>query len=189
MRICIFGASGTEIDKSYITATEQLGKTLAAKGHSLVFGGGKNGLMGAAARGFKSENGAIVGVAPEFFRNTGVLYDGCTEFVWTASMRDRKEYMEDNADAFIVTPGGIGTYEEFIEVLTLKQLARHTKPIALFNVNGYFNPLVALFEQNIKDGFVRPQTNDLFKLTADANELIYYIENDKINPEDIHYTY
>ena len=144
MRICIFGASGDAIDPVYMDETFAVGKALAERGHSLIFGGGSHGLMGAAARGFTAGKGKIVGVAPRFFDIPGVLYEACDEFVWPDSMRDRKKYMEDHADAFLVAPGGIGTYEEFLEVLTLKQLARHGKPIVLFNINGFFDKLTDL---------------------------------------------
>ena len=187
VRICIFGASGTALDEIYIRETEALGKRLASRGHSLIFGGGKHGLMGAAARGFTEGGGPIVGVAPTFFKDKGVIYDRCDEFVWPDSMRDRKKYMEDNADAFIVVPGGIGTYEEFFEVLTLKQLARMSKPIAVFNINGYFDPLMTMIGDNIKDGFVRPQTRELFRLCATVEEAVECVENDTYDIEKIRF--
>ena len=178
MVICVFGSSGTEIDKNYIDQTELLGEKLAKRGHSLMFGGGKNGLMGAAARGFTKGKGHITGVAPEFFKAGDVLYKECDEFVWPESMRDRKKYMEDNSDAFIITPGGIGTYEESLEVLTLKQLARLSKPIVVFNINGFFDKLLSVIDDNVKDGFVRAQTPELFKVTADIDEVINIVETD-----------
>lgn len=178
MMVCIFGASGTEIDKSYIEQTELLAETLASRGHSLMFGGGKNGLMGAAARGFTKCKGHITGVIPTFFKDAGVVYDKCDEYVWTENMRDRKKYMEDNSDAFIITPGGTGTYEEFFEVLTLKQLARLSKPIVIFNTNGYYDKLIALIKENVKDGFVREQTPELFKVTDSIEETVHLVEND-----------
>ena len=94
-------------------------------------------------------------------------------------MRDRKKYMEDNSDAFIVVPGGIGTYEEFFEVLTLKQLARHAKPIALYNINGFFDALNTLIEKNTADGFIRNQTTELYFTSDDAEKITEYVENDK----------
>lgn len=187
MRICIFGASGTELDAKYITEVEALGEALARRGHSLVFGGGTNGLMGAAARGFKRGRGRITGVAPRFFDVPGILYEDCDDFVYPDSMRDRKKYMEDNSDAFIVAPGGIGTYEEFFEVLTLKQLARHAKPIVLFNVNGFFDTLNGLIERNIKEGFVRSQTAELYITTDNQDDIISYVENDRMDINDIHF--
>lgn len=185
MVICVFGASGTKIDKSYIEKTEELGFRLAKRGHSLMFGGGKNGLMGAAQRGFKKGGGHITGVAPEFFAPTGVLADDCDEFIYPESMRDRKKYMEDNSDAFIITPGGIGTYEEFLEVLTLKQLARLSKPIVVFNINGFFNKLLEVFKENTEDGFIREQTVELFDVADNIEEVIAAVEKESIDIEKI----
>ena len=184
MNICLYGASSSEIDKSYIENTELLGEKLAKRGHSLIFGGGKLGLMGAAARGFAKGNGHITGVIPTFFQDYDVIYD-CDEFMWTDTMRDRKKYMEDNSDAFIVTPGGIGTYEEFLEALTLKQLARLSKPIVLFNINGFFDKLLSVIDDNVRDGFIRAQTPELFKVTADIDEVISIVENDSYDIEKI----
>ena len=184
MVVCVFGASGAEIDKKYIEQTEMLGEKLAQRGHSLMFGGGKFGLMGAAARGFRKGGGHITGVIPTFFGDYDVIYD-CDEFKWTENMRDRKKYMEDNSDAFIITPGGIGTYEEFLEVLTLKQLARLSKPIVIFNVNGFFDKLLSVIDDNVKDGFIRPQTPELFKVTDNIDEAISIVETDSYDIEKI----
>ena len=103
MNICIYGASSNIIDKTYILETELLGKEMAIRGHSLVYGGGGEGLMGAAARGFHENNGKIIGVAPSFFKVDGVLYEHCDEFIYTENMRQRKEIMENKSDAFVVT--------------------------------------------------------------------------------------
>ncbi len=184
MVVCIYGASGTEIDKVYIEQTELLGEKLAKLGHSLVFGGGKFGLMGAAARGFRKGGGHITGVIPTFFKDYDVIYD-CDEFQWPETMHERKKYMEDNSDAFIITPGGIGTYEEFFEVLTLKQLARLSKPIVVFNVNGFFDKLLSVIDDNVRDGFIRPQTPELFKVTDSIDEVISIVETDSYDIEKI----
>lgn len=176
MTVCIFGASAIEIDNLYIENTQQLARLLAARGHSLIFGGGKHGLMGAAARGFKQSGAHITGVAPDFFVKAGVIYPECDEFVCPDSMRDRKKYMEDNSDAFIAVPGGIGTYEEFFEVLTLKALGLHSKPIALFNIGGYFDSLTALIHSNIAKGFIASEISDLFYVSYEADKIISFIE-------------
>ena len=143
MRICVYGAASPNIDEQYITATETLGEALAKRGHNLVFGGGGNGLMGAAARGFKKGGADIIGVIPDFFRNEAIeaIYDCCDRLIEPKTMRERKQIMEDNADAFIVVPGGIGTYEEFFEILTSKQLCRHNKPIGIYNIDGYYDEM------------------------------------------------
>ena len=129
MKICIFGASSATIDKSYIEAVENLAEKMARRGHSLVFGAGATGVMGAAARGVKRGGGYIQGVIPEFFREEGVerIYNDCDLLTFTDSMAQRKTMMEDLADAFIIAPGGIGTLEEFYEVITLKQLGSHIR--------------------------------------------------------------
>ena len=120
MNICIYGAASADLDQIYYDKTEQLGRLMAKRGHGLVFGGGETGLMGAAARGVAAEKGYILGIAPKFFDKPGVLYQKCTDFIITETMRERKHLLEEKSQATIVAPGGIGTYEEFFEIFTLK---------------------------------------------------------------------
>ena len=178
MRICVYGAASAAIDIDYIEKGELLGLKMSERGHSLVFGGGANGLMGAVSRGMRSGGGHIVGVLPRFFEKDAAeqLCDFCDELIHTDTMRERKQIMEDRSDAFIVTPGGIGTFEEFFEILTLKQLCRHNKPVAVYNLNGYYNELNIMMEQAIRKNFIRRSCLELFKLTDDLNELFEYIE-------------
>ncbi len=179
MNICIYGASSNKIDSSFMTQSEALGKSLAKRGHTLIFGGGSNGLMGAVARGFSKENGKIIGIAPSFFNVDGVLYNKCNEFIYPDTMRKRKELMEQMSDAFVVTPGGIGTFDEFFEILTLKQLGLHSKPIAIFNINGYFNDLITALNHAVKTEFMDSRTTELCPAFEDIEKLIDYIENHK----------
>ena len=178
MRICVFGAASSTIDKEFIEKTELMGKVLAERGHTLVFGGGGNGLMGAAARGFTAGGGHIIGVIPKFFieESVEVLYEHCDELIEPDTMRERKQIMEDHADAFVITPGGIGTFEEFFEILTLKQLCRHNKPIALYNLRGYYNEILHAIEQATVKNFIRGGCLGLFKLVEDLDELVAYLE-------------
>jgi len=178
MRICVFGAASPTIDADYITKVEIMGKKLAERGHSLVFGGGGNGLMGAAERGVRDGGGHIIGVIPKFFKEETVeeICDFCNELIEPDTMRERKQIMEDHADAFIVTPGGIGTYEEFFEILTSKQLCRHNKPIALYNIGGYYNLVAKAMEDAIQKNFIKDSCLDLFIMTEDLEELFSYIE-------------
>lgn len=178
MRICVYGAASPTIDPEYIRQTEILGEEMAKRGHSLVFGGGANGLMGAAARGVKKGGGSILGVIPKFFENETIeaIYDKCDELLTPDTMRERKQLMEDNADAFIITPGGIGTYEEFFEILTLKQLCRHNKPIAIFNIMGYYDGLNEVMNQAMQKNFIRENCSTLFRITDNLDELLEYIE-------------
>ena len=178
MRICVYGAASPTIDQIYIERVEKLGQEIAKRGHSLVFGGGGNGLMGAAARGVHAEGGYIVGVVPSFFEDEGVekLCDFCNEMIEPETMRERKQIMEDHADAFVVVPGGIGTFEEFFEILTLKQLCRHNKPIAIYNINGYYDDIIRAMESAIDKNFIKENCIELFKVTEDISEIFSYIE-------------
>ena len=178
MRICVFGAASPTIDPEYIKRVEELGRELARRGHSLVFGAGANGLMGAAARGVHEGGGRVLGVIPKFFDEEDVeaIYDKCDELIFTDTMRQRKETMENNADAFIVVPGGIGTFEEHFEILTSKQLCRHNKPIALYNIRGYYTELEEVMQQAMKKNFIRENCADLYAITEDLTELFDYIE-------------
>lgn len=177
MKICLYGASSDEIDRAFILRTESLGEKMGKRGHALIFGGGAAGLMGAAARGMTRAGGEIIGVAPSFFNVDGVLYEKCTEFIYTDTMRERKFEMEDRADGFIIAPGGIGTFEEFFEVLTLKQLGRHNKPIALFNVEHYYDDILDLMEKAIAGNFMKPDCRKLVHAFTDENKMLDYIEN------------
>lgn len=180
MNICVFGAASQNIDEKYLAAVENMGEFLAKRGHNLVFGGGCTGSMGAAARGFKKGNGKIHGVVPEFFKEdlTEFVNWNCDEITLTETMRERKGIMEDLAEAFVITPGGIGTFEEYFEVLTLKQLGRHRKPIAIFNVDGYYDSLETAMDKSIEEGFIKENCRALYRFFENLNELVSYIEND-----------
>ncbi|MDD6763403.1 MAG: TIGR00730 family Rossman fold protein [Clostridiales bacterium] len=181
MKICIFGAASNDINPHYIDMVERLGAELGGAGHELIFGAGANGLMGASARGFKKGGGKITGVIPSFFRDESIeaIYGECDELIFTESMRDRKKLMEDASDSFIIVPGGIGTFEEFYEVLTLKQLKRHEKPIALYNIDGYFNNLMAFMEHCTDEGFIKRGCSDLYICTEDCDRMLEYLEHSK----------
>ncbi len=178
MKICVFGAASPKIDKEYIEKVELLGEEMVKRGHSLVFGGGGNGLMGAVARGVQSQGGYIEGIIPSFFENEDIeaVFEYCDEVFETATMRERKQIMEDRSEAFIIVPGGIGTFEEFFEIMTLRQLCRHNKPIALFNIKGYYNELNAMMQAAVEKGFVRSAVDALYKTTDDMEELFAFIE-------------
>ena len=179
MKICIFGAASNKIDKKYIDDCYDLAKALAKRGHDLVFGAGGEGLMGAAARGFKDGGAKVHGVIPYFFEENGyeAIFKGCDELTRTDTMAERKKIMEDNADAFIIVAGGIGTFEEFFEVLTLKQLGRHKKAIAVYNPYGYYDELNEYLEKTIAQKFVNEECRALYKTLDSQEELIAYIEN------------
>lgn len=188
MNICVFGAASNEIDSAYITAVEKLGEEMAKRGHSLVFGAGGNGLMGAAARGVHRNGGNIYGVIPSFFREENIehIFEDCTELIYTETMAQRKSKMEDLAEAFIIVPGGIGTFEEFFQVLTLKQLGRHVKPIAIYDVNNYYEKLEEFLEISMDQGFIREDCKKLYGYSNTPDGVLSYIENDKQIRRDVH---
>ena len=179
MRVCIYGASSAKTDEKYILAVEDLGETLAKAGHGLVFGAGANGLMGAAARGFTKGGGHIIGVVPHFFNIDGILYDKCDDMIRTETMRERKQIMEDHADAFVIVPGGVGTFDEFFEILTLRQLGRHQKPIIIYNLFGYYDKLLDFLKVSAEESFVSGVSLGLFEVMSDARELLSYLSNYK----------
>ncbi len=179
MNICVYGASSDSIDEVYISAVEALGEELARRGHTLIFGAGGSGCMGASARGAARAHGKIIGIVPDFFEVDGFLYEHCTELLKTDTMRERKRMLEEYADAFIVAPGGIGTFDEFFEVLTLKQLNRHSKAIAVFNANGYYDDMEKLLNKVVDENFAKRDTLELVRFFDSIDEIFDYIENYK----------
>ena len=186
MKICVFGAASAHIDEVYIKAVEELCEKLAKHGHSLVFGAGATGLMGAAARGFKRGGGFVHGVIPEFFRDEQVdaIFDKCDKVTFTKTMSERKFTMEDEAEAFIIAPGGIGTFEEFFEVLTLKQLGRHKKAIAIFNIDGYYDDLERFMQTVTERKFITFKCNEMYSYFTDGGEIVKYLESYKPSGDD-----
>lgn len=179
MNICVYAAASEDIDKKYLIAAGEFGRALTARSHSLIFGGGATGLMGAVARAAEEAGGVITGIAPYFFDTDGVLFNKCNELIFTETMRERKQVMEDMADAFVTLPGGIGTYEEFFEILTLRQLGLHMKPIAVLNINGYYDDLNRLIKKAADEGFLKRENLSLYRSFTDPEELLNWLENIK----------
>lgn len=176
MKICIYGASSSSLKKEYYDAAAELGTLIARGGHSLIFGGGQEGLMGACAKAVHAEGGSITGIAPKFFDEPGILYDKCSEFIFTETMSERKQLMENKADAFIILPGGIGTFEEFFETLTLKQLGRHCKPMAMLSSCGYYDRLMDMLGYCADEAFMSRDCLELFGFCREPSEALEYIQ-------------
>ena len=172
MMICVFGASSDALAKEYFDAARRLGELMAKSGHTLVYGGGNDGLMRACADGVKSGGGAAIGVAPRMFDEGDFLRRDFGELVFTDTMAARKELMRSLAEAFIVLPGGTGTMDEFFETLTLKQLGMQGKAIVLLNTLGYFDPLFALLEDMVARGFAGPSMPNMISLCATPEEAL-----------------
>ena len=172
MNICVFCASSSSIAPEFFDAAKELGTLIAKNGHTLVYGGGSGGLMGAVANGALDNGGHVIGVAPKFFDEPGVLLKDSCEFIFTETMSERKDIMIDMADAFICLPGGIGTFEEFFEVLTLKQLGQHSKSISLLNTRDYYDDFNSMMAVTAKRGFMSMACLDLYKLCHSPAEAI-----------------
>ena len=177
MNICVYGAASDSIGAIYKNAGEQLGEEMARRGHALIFGGGAAGMMGAAARGMSRGGGHITGIAPSFFDVDGVLFPECDEYIFTETMRERKKQLEDLSDGFIITPGGVGTFDEFFEILTLRQLNRHQKPIAILNTEGYYEYMLAMMKNAVDQHFMTPLNFDLFYVSDRVGDVLDYLEN------------
>lgn len=179
MKICVYGAASSLIDKSYIEAGKELGRKIVERGHGLVFGGGSHGMMGAVVDGVAEKSGYSLGIIPTFFQEAGseISADNCTDYIYTETMRERKRELEENSNAFIVTPGGIGTLDEFFEILTLKQLGRHNKPIAIYNINGFFNELDVMMDKSIEKQFITNDCKELYATFDNIEDMLEYLEN------------
>jgi uncharacterized protein (TIGR00730 family) len=175
--ICVFCSSSSAIDEVYFQAAQELGKSIGERGWSLVYGGSDVGLMGAVARSVTLHSGTVVGVIPQTIHARGIAYETADEMIVTKDLRDRKAEMERRADAFIALPGGFGTLEEIVEVLTLKQLQLHLKPIIFLNTNGFYDPLITLFEHFYQQRFAKEDSRQTYYVTPDVESASHYIEN------------
>lgn len=154
--ICVYCGSSAGVDPALSDAAEHLGHAMAEAGIGLVYGGGNNGLMGTTARAVLDAGGRVTGIIPEFLQRRETMLDGAQEMITVADMHTRKRLMYERSDAFVALPGGIGTLEELVEQMTWVQLERHTKPVLIANINGFWKPLLALFAHMRQAGFVRP---------------------------------
>ena len=174
--ICVYCSSSDAIADTYPPVAEALGREMARRGHELVYGGGAVGLMGVLAEAAHEAGGTVTGVIPSKLQaREGIAYDA-DELIVTDTMRERKRIMYQTADAFVVLPGGYGTLEEFMEVLTLKQLGYHDHPIAVLNVDGFYDTLLSFFEE-LRDGrFTRAAVTDLVAIAPSAEAALDRIE-------------
>jgi hypothetical protein len=165
--VCVFCGSQPGARPAYLQAARELGTQLARRDCSVVYGGGHVGMMGALADGALAAGGRVIGVIPEHLMRPEVAHQGLTELLVVDSMHTRKRIMASRSDAFVVLPGGYGTFEEMFEMVTWRQLQLHAKPVGLVNVEGYFDHLLAFLQHAAGQQFIRPQHRGL--LTVDAS--------------------
>ena len=174
--LCVYCASSDRLDPKYYAAAAELGREMVTRGWGLVYGGGKTGIMGAVARAVKQNGGRVVGVIPEFMKVRELAYDEADEIVTVITMRERKLLMETRADAFVSLPGGWGTLEEILEILTLRQLDVVKKPCVFLNQDGFYDPLLQLFDRMLAERFFKPSNMDLFRVAATPAEVFAQID-------------
>lgn len=179
LNICVYSSSSDKLDEKYYILAESLGKKTAQRGDTLVFGAGARGLMGATARGAKSCGGKIIGVIPEALNLKGILYEDCDQLIVTPEMRSRKKALDENSDVLVALPGGFGTLEEVLEVITSKQLGYHTKPIIIVNAFGFYDNLIGQFKTFTEQHFAGDDYMDLFFVTDNIDSLFDYVDNYK----------
>ncbi len=174
MNICLYGSGSRKIDAVYTDAAYELGCMIAQKGHTLVFGGGDTGMMGACARGVHDNNGKTLGIAPEWIGSFEPLCEKCSDFIYVDTMDERKNEFLKNSDVFIIAPGGIGTLDEFFEIITLKKLKQHDKKIIVFNIDGFYNKMIEMIDEMGEKGFLYKQT-EIFQTADDIEEIFEYL--------------
>lgn len=175
--ICVYCSSYNNLDEHYYEEARTLGRLMAENNYGLVYGGGNVGLMGVIAREVHENNGFVYGVIPWALKNReGIAYEIADELVVTETMRERKGIMFEQSQAFITLAGGMGTLEELMETLTLRQLGYHDHPIIIVNTNGFYDPLLSLFEHFKSEKVVRNAYTSLFKLVDSAEEAITWLQ-------------
>jgi len=170
--ICVFCGSSPGLDPLYLKTAVATGQALAKAGLTVVYGGGKVGLMGVIADEVMEAGGRAIGVIPELLVNKEVGHNGLTELHVVPDMHQRKKMMADLSDAFVAMPGGAGTLEELFEVFTWAQLGYHQKPVAVLNIDGFYDPLVSLLRHTVDEGFMRQTYFDILQIDADPMALI-----------------
>jgi hypothetical protein len=170
--VCVYCGSSTGNDPRYRQAAETLGRAIAAHGLKLVFGGGGVGLMGVVCDAVLESGGHVIGIIPGFLRAREAHRGGLSELYVVESMHERKQMMFERSDAFVILPGGFGTLDETFEMVTWRQLELHDKPILLVNIDGYWDPLLAMIERQIEEGFLRPQHRDLLHVVDRAEDVV-----------------
>jgi uncharacterized protein (TIGR00730 family) len=173
--VTVYCSSSRQIPSVYHEAGAELGRAVARAGWQLVYGGNRIGLMGVVADAAREAGGKVVGITPKLLVDKGMGDDFCTELIVTQGMRERKALLEQRGDAFIALPGGLGTFEEFFEILVGRWLGYHEKPIVLLNVAGYYNPLLAMIDHGIEHRFIRAHTRDLFFVADTVTAAINYL--------------
>lgn len=172
MNITVYSASSGQVPEIYVAAAHELGRLIARGNHTLVNGAGRTGLMGAVTDACLAEGGRAVGIIPQFMVEQHWQHEGMTELIVTPDMHRRKERMAEMSDACIALPGGVGTLEELLEVITWKQLGLYVNPIVILNTDGYYDPLLQLLRRAVDERFMRSLHADIWRVAATPAEAL-----------------
>ena len=170
--VCVYSASSTKIAPVYFAVAEELGRLLASRGINLINGAGSIGLMGATSNAALAAGGSVTGVIPRFMVEQNWHHNGLTQLVETETMHERKQLMAELSDGVIALPGGCGTMEELLEIITWKQLGLYLKPIIILNIEGFYNPLLEMLQHAIDERFMRPEHGNIWQVAVSAQEAI-----------------
>ncbi len=181
--LCVYCSSSDRLEAKYYAAAEALGRVMVAGGWGLVYGGGKTGLMGTLARAVKAGGGRVVGVIPEFMKTKELAFEEADELVSVVTMRERKLLMETRADAFVALPGGWGTLEEMMEIITLRQLDVLRKPCVFLNQDGFYDDLLRFFDRMIAERFNKPSNRELFRVARTVDEVLALVDGAPVAAE------
>jgi uncharacterized protein (TIGR00730 family) len=172
--ITVYAASSSRIDPFYMEAARQLGTLLASYGITCINGGGNKGLMAAVTDGMLHANGQVIGIIPHFMMDEGWTHPSLSEIIATPDMHTRKQLMAQKSDACIALPGGIGTLEELLEIITWKQLGLYTKPIIILNIKGYYDELLAMLDKAVREQFMRDTHAGMWAVAYTPEEALTY---------------
>jgi uncharacterized protein (TIGR00730 family) len=179
MKICIYCSSSDVLNPKYYTTATELAEKLAQRKHTLVYGGAKVGIMGTLANVMIQQKAHVIGIIPKVIEQKEIAHKGINELIITETMQERKKMLQDISDAFITLPGGFGTLEELSETLTAKQLDFYDKPVVIFNQDGFYTPLIQMFENYFRCNFARADYSQLYLITDSIDEALNYIEKYK----------
>lgn len=174
--LCVYCGSSTGTEPVFMEAAERFGHLMAERNVELVYGGGGIGLMGAVARAVLAGGGRVTGIIPKFLTEIEVEFDEVSELIVTDSMHARKQLMFERSQAFVALPGGVGTVEETIEMLTWAQLGRHSRPIVIANLNGFWDPMIELLDHIIKAGFARSNIRSIYSVVDRVEDILPRVE-------------
>lgn len=177
MKICVFASGSKGIDKKYSTEAYNLGKKIAQSNHELIYGGGSDGLMGAVAWGVNDNNGRILSILPEWMSEYEDIFLDSDEFIYTKTMSERKKYFIEKSDVFIILPGGLGTLDELLEVMTLKKLSKHNKLIVLLNTDNFYEYFIRLLDDLVTKKAIPKNNMKLISIADSIDEVFDLIES------------